>query len=157
MARSLAALGGGAHIEYHNPGMLRPELIAAYRNAHYVVFGEPGLVLRIGEPNAELDALLEAEGAAGAAYVTATNPRGSVRPERDNRRAMEALQGSQFGPGTTVMPGEARDPDAAWPVEPSLLIVGIARAEAEALGRRFGQNAIVFIEKGRAPQLLLLA
>jgi hypothetical protein len=38
-----------------------------------------------------------------------------------------------------------------------VLVLGIARAEAEALGREYGQNAIVFAEKGRAPELVLLA
>ena len=136
---------------------LPPELIAAYETAHYVVFGDPEVVLRVGEKNARLDYLVEWLGRKSAAFVTAVNPRGSVRPERDNRRAMEALYGSQFQAGTTIMPGEARDPAGAWPAEPSLLIVGISRADAEALGRRFGQNAIVFVEKGRAAELVVLA
>ena len=34
--------------------------------------------------------------------------------------------------------------------------MGIPRAEAEALGRRLEQNAIVWIEKGRAPELVVL-
>ena len=136
---------------------LTPALIAAYQKADYVVFGDPDLVLRVGEKNARLDYLVDWLGRKTAAFVTAVNPRGGRRPEDDNRRAMEALYGSQFEAGTTIMPGEARDLDGVWPVEPSLLIVGIARAEAEALGRRFGQNAIVFVDKGRAPELVLLA
>ena len=136
---------------------LTPELIAAYEKADYVVFGDPEVVLHVGEKNPRLDYLVGWLGRKTAAFVTAVNPRGSVLPERDNRRAMEALRGSQFEPGTTVMPGEARDPDGAWPVEPSLLIVGISRADAEALGRRFGQNAIVFVEKGQAAELVVLA
>lgn len=157
MARSLAALGGGAHIEYHNPGMLHPELIAAYRNAHYVVFGEPGLVLRIGEPNAELDALLEAEGAAGAAYLTAANPRGERRSAADNELAVQSLERFLRGKPYRFYEGEGRDGAGNWQAERSFLVVGIGRAEAEALGRRLGQNAIVFAEKGGAPELVILA
>jgi hypothetical protein len=37
-----------------------------------------------------------------------------------------------------------------------VLVLGIAREDAEALGRRFGQNAILYLEKGRAPELVLL-
>jgi len=47
-----------------------PELIAAYEKALYVVFGRPELVIRIGEPNPDLDELLAAEGAATAAFIT---------------------------------------------------------------------------------------
>jgi len=55
-----------------------PDLIVAYLGAEYAVFGEPGLVLRIGEASAALDELLEAEGAHTAAYVTAANPHGRL-------------------------------------------------------------------------------
>ena len=34
--------------------------------------------------------------------------------------------------------------------------MGIPRAAAEALGRRLEQNAIVWVEKGKAPQLVVL-
>ncbi|MGH8720503.1 MAG: DUF3293 domain-containing protein, partial [Burkholderiales bacterium] len=53
--------------------------------------------------------------------------------------------------------GEGRDPQQEWPAEPSVLVVGIARAEAEVLGRGYEQNAIVFVEKGKAPELVMLA
>jgi len=55
-----------------------PELIDAYKKALYVVFGRPELVIRIGEPNPDLDELLEAEGAATAVFITAANPRGEL-------------------------------------------------------------------------------
>ena len=35
--------------------------------------------------------------------------------------------------------------------------MGIYRENAEALGRLFGQNAIMFVEKGPRPELLVLA
>ena len=40
--------------------------------------------------------------------------------------------------------------------ERSVLVAGISRADAEIVGRAFGQNAIVFVEKGRAPGLVVL-
>ena len=49
-----------------------------------------------------------------------------------------------------------RDPQGRWKPERSALVVGIPRADAEGVGRAFGQNAIVFVERGRAPELLLL-
>src|SRR5204863_33811 len=66
---------------------LAPELIDAYENADYVVFTDPELVLRIGEPSPRLDALLEAEGATAAAYITAANPRGELKTAAENESA----------------------------------------------------------------------
>ena len=68
-----------------------PELIAAYEKALYVVFGRPELVIRIGEPNPDLDELLEAEGAATAAYITAANPGGVATSPWKNEIANAAL------------------------------------------------------------------
>ena len=137
---------------------LDPEFLAAYYKADYVVFGDPEIVLHVGEKNARLDYLLEWLGRGTAAYVTAFNPHSRVRRETENLAAMERLKKElQVESGITLMEGEARDPSGPWPPEPSFLVVGIRRAQAEALGRRLEQNAIVFAEKGRAPELLVLS
>jgi putative PIN family toxin of toxin-antitoxin system len=129
---------------------LTPQLIVSYQEAVYVA---EGLVLRIGEPSAELDALLETEAAATAAFLTAANPRGEQRSHAANEAAMQTLRASLSWP---FREGEGRDPQDRWPAEPSVLVIGIPRTEAEALGRKFDQNAIVFVEKGGAAELILL-
>jgi hypothetical protein len=133
-----------------------PELIAAYEKALYVVFGEPELVIRIGEPNADLDELLEAEGAATAAYITAANSRGEMTSPWKNEIANAALVETLTEAGYRCFEGEGRDPQRRWTPERSALVAGISRTDAEAVGRAFGQNAIVFVEKGRAPELVIL-
>jgi hypothetical protein len=134
---------------------LPPELLDAYRSTHYVVFGEPGLVLRIGERNADLDELLEAEGAASAAFITAANPRGKKRGRWENEIANAALVKSQTEAGFRCFEGEGRAPDRSW-TEKSVLVVGIGRSDALVVGRAFEQNAIVFVERGKAPELVVL-
>ena len=133
-----------------------PELIAAYEKALYVVFGKPELVIRIGEPNPDLDELLEAEGAATAAFITAANPHGEATSAWKNEIANAALVDTQTKAGYRCFEGEGRDPQKRWTPERSVLVMGIPRAQAETVGRAFGQNAIVFVEKGRAPELVLL-
>jgi len=133
-----------------------PDLVVAYLSADYVVFGEPDLVLHIGEPSEELDALLAAEGAETAAYVTAANPHGRPAGRTENVLATTALLEAQREAGYACFAGEGRDPQGEWPAEPSVLVVGISRAEAEVLGRSYEQNAIVFVERSRAPELVLL-
>jgi len=120
---------------------LSPDLIAAYENADYVVFGDPELVLKIGEPSRRLDALLEEEGASTAAFLTAA--------------ALSKLDQVIAAAGYPWRAGEGREPDGSW-VEPSRLVIGIYRDHARTLGRIFGQNAIVFVEKGGAPELVVL-
>jgi hypothetical protein len=135
---------------------LSPALRAAYEAAEYVVFDDSAAILRIGEPCPEMDALFEADGAARAAFVTAFNPNGLPRAEDENYAAFGRLCKVAEAAGCKLYLGQGMDPEGNWPPEPSLLLVGISRTAAEALGRSFGQLAIVFVEKGRAPELVVL-
>jgi hypothetical protein len=132
-----------------------PELLEAYRNADYVVFGERNVVFRIGVPSAELDELLAAETAKTAAFITAANPGGERRSDAENGVANAALQSLISAAGYPHFWGEGRDPYGSW-AEPSFLVIGIHRDNAEALGQLFEQYAIVFCELGQAPQLIVL-
>ena len=115
------------------------EQLAAYRASEYRVFAQPELVLRIGEPS--------------AAFLTAANPHSERRPAAENLAALERL--AQDASAWRILRGEGRSADGRWR-EPSLLVLGIEREHARALGRRYGQNAIVFVERGAAPELVLL-
>lgn len=137
--------------------MISPELLTAYENADYVVFLKQEIVLRIGEPSPRLDALLEEAGAATAAYLSAANPRGERRPQAENQASHAILKQLIAASGYPHFPGEGRDPERRWAPEPSLLVIGMFRDNAELLGRLFGQNAIVFVDKGGAPRLVTLA
>jgi hypothetical protein len=132
-----------------------PEQLEAYHTADYVVFADREVVLRVGEINPELDELIGTEGATTAAFITAANPRGEKRSDTENGVANAALQSFVSAAGYPHFWGEGRDPFGGWK-EPSFLVIGIFRANAEALGQLFEQNAIVFHEVGRAPELVVL-
>jgi hypothetical protein len=132
---------------------LPPELRKKYEAAHYAVFGEPELVFHIGQPHADLDALLEYHESTTAAFVTAFNPYGERQSEEDNEAAHQDLHHSEWLSGCATYEGEGRDA-AGKHREASLLVVGIPHEDAAALGEELGQNAIVFIEKGKAPALV---
>ncbi len=131
------------------------EQVDAYRNADYVVFADREFVLRIGEPSSVLDELMQGEGATTAAFITAANPRGEQRADAENGAANAALQNFVATAGYPHYWGEGRDPFGSW-AEPSFLVIGIYRTNAEALAQLFEQNAIVFCEVGRAPELVVL-
>jgi hypothetical protein len=135
---------------------IRPDLLEAYRRALYVAYGAPDLVIRIGERNAVLDALLDEDGAATAAYLTAANPNGVLQDETANELSCAALHQALADAGYSCYAGEGRDPAGHWPAEPSVLAVGISRHEASVIGRSYEQNAFVFIERGSAPELVVL-
>ena len=133
----------------------RHELDAIYRATSYIARTQHGeIILRIDEAHPVLDNVLAQHGATSWAYLTAYNP-GSVRlSDADNavrqRELLVAIEqaGHPYHEGAGVGDG--------WEPEPSLLVLRISEADAVALGRRFGQNAIVVGEQGGPARLVWL-
>lgn len=115
------------------------------------------LRLRIGETSAPLDALLARRGVQEWAYLTAWNPASRTRSRDENERAQARLAAELHARGLEALEGEALADDGAWPPEPSLLVLGLSRDDAMALGRAFGQDAIVAGRQGGAAELVWLA
>ena len=128
-------------------------LLHAYLTTTYVV-PDLNLHIRIGQHHAALDDLLHGHNAITWAFITASNPASLVlSPEENARRHQELLlQVDRYPHWEGIGVGE----DPAWEPEQSLLIVGIPRDEAAALGRRFGQNAIVTGVVGHSAEMIIL-
>ena len=135
---------------------LDPELKRAYENAIYAIFASPGVEFRIGKKSDVLEAMMAMNHVRSAAFVSSSTARGTASPENERRLADFLLRAQTAGMAYRIYQGEGRDPEGQWRSEPSVLIMGIPRAEAEALGRKLGQNAIVWIENGGVPELLVL-
>jgi hypothetical protein len=58
--------------------------------------------------------------------------------------------------GITYFPGEGQGEDPSWLAEASFLVLGLGREEASDLGRKYGQNAIVWVGSDGVPELVLL-
>lgn len=137
---------------------LPERLLQAYLDTDYTALTPRGeLTLRIGVLCPELDALLEACGAQEWVYITAYNPASKRRSEQVNESAQQELLAQLELEGGPVFSGMALSELGDWPPEPSLLALGVNRARAEEIGRRFGQNAVVVGGRGQAPELLQLA
>jgi hypothetical protein len=80
-----------------------------------------------------------------AAFVTACNPRGRLWPTAANRRVVRLLRMSLARAGWRTLAGEGRAEAGDWPAEASVLVFGMRRPNAAALGRRWRQNAVVRI------------
>ena len=135
---------------------LDPDLRRAYENAVYAIFASPGVEFRIGKPSDVLDAMMAMNRVRSAAFVSSATARGAASLENERRLADFLLRAQTAGLAYRIYQGEGRDPEGKWNAEPSVLIMGIPRGEAEALGRKLEQNAIVWIEKGQAPELVVL-
>jgi uncharacterized membrane protein len=124
---------------------------AAYAATAYIA---GTTIIRLGARSPAVDRLLGR--APSACFVTACNPRGLRRGRARNLRAMARLRASLRQAGLRFVAGEGRGDDGTWPAEPSLLVLGLRRAQAAALGRRWQQNAVVFVRRNRPARLLPL-
>lgn len=132
-------------------------LVDAYRATHFVCgTGADAFVLRIGASSGALGDLYAEAGVSQAAYVTAFNP-GSETQSADVNAAAHARLGAELAAaGYRVVEGAGEDSDGRWPAEPSYLVLGMDLEAARELGRRYGQNAIVWAGADAVPELLLL-
>ena len=58
--------------------------------------------------------------------------------------------------GIRYLHGEGRGEIGDWPPEQSLLVFNLNERQAESVGRAWRQDAIVFLEAGRAAKLITL-
>jgi hypothetical protein len=130
------------------------ELLAAYTATDFVVFdGQEQWALHVGVASPRVDALLDRHGASRATIVTAFNPRSRVLTPDANAARHGALVRMLEERGLAFLYGEGRDPDGQWIAETECIVFGISLAEGLTIARRFEQNAVVFIERGKAPRL----
>lgn len=129
-------------------------LIAAYRNTEYRVFSVPDVVFFIDRPCLALRDLFDEHAASSACFVTAYNPFSQLIYTRENEERQLKLISIVEESGWPWVRGEGSDPTGQWPPEPSILVLQLNADEAETLGARFGQNAIVWIDSDFTPRLL---
>ena len=133
------------------------QLVAAYRDTEYRVFAEFGdFTLRIGVKSGELAALFKHSGRYSAAFVTAENPFSRVATPAENLTSQARLREDLTALGAKTIDGAGQGQDPTWPAENSILAIGISRTRACEMGRKYQQNAIVWIDADAIPELLLL-
>lgn len=134
-----------------------PELEKAYRNTRYWVFADPDkFCLTIGIPSHEIQSLFDRFNVSTATFITAYNPFSEAASEDENEQAQVALKADLNRLAEAILHGEGVGADGSWPPEPSFLALGLLRHDAEALGRKYKQNAIVWISDGCVPELVML-
>ena len=129
----------------------------AYLATDYTVqIDRKDFVLRPNERSPAVDRALSRFKARGAAFITAFNPYSRIRGKAANLAAHAALVASVRRGGKRFIEGYGRGHDKQWPVEKSVLVFGVTRTAAAALGRQFRQNAIVYVSFHRPAELIHL-
>ncbi|MDC0196613.1 DUF3293 domain-containing protein [Gammaproteobacteria bacterium] len=91
-----------------------------------------------------------------SAFVNAYNPLGVLTPEVRNIVAQNELEGHLSNRKIIFIRGVGRHKVGSWPSEQSVLILGVKIEEAKMIGVDCCQNAIVWIDTGVNPKLILL-
>jgi Protein of unknown function (DUF3293) len=132
-------------------------LVSAYRATDYVAHGNGWVVvIRIGLHSLVVDRLLARMHARNGAFITAWNPFSKELSFEANEHWDRELKRYLSARGFAFVEGEGRGRTGEWPPEPSILAFGISRTEASAIGRRYRQNAVVYVSRGRPAELVML-
>jgi hypothetical protein len=133
------------------------EKIRAYEATDYRAgSGADALVVRIGQHSPKLALHYKDTGADCALFITAFNPLGRKQDDAANESAHARLGEQLRAVSEHVIEGQGADPVGQWPAEKSYLAFEIDAEAARELGRRFEQDAVVWIGKDAVPRLLLL-
>jgi hypothetical protein len=91
-----------------------------------------------------------------AAIVTACNPASRLLPEHVNHAAHKRLRDVLEKAGATLAPALARGAgaDAARWDEPGYLVSGLPFGVLVSIASDFGQNALVWVDRGAIPALI---
>ncbi len=91
-----------------------------------------------------------------AVFLTACNPQGRLQTRAINRRLACRLFAALARPSVLLLAGAGQALAGDWPAEASLLLIGCPRRHAMALGRRWRQNAVLWLTPARPVTLLAL-
>ena len=127
----------------------------AYEQTRFCVDDGPRRIcFRVGSRSAKLEALLRRHETSTWAFLTAWNPAAVELSRADNDARQDDLKRNLQAAGYKWLSGEGIGDDPLWKPEQSLLVLGISRGKAVALGRAFGQLAVVVGRRGGASHLV---
>jgi hypothetical protein len=134
-----------------------PDLVLAYQATDYLVFNDNRTyTVRVGCRSLCIDGLLASKKVGSGAFITAWNPFSKSLSAGANAYWDRELKRDLSARGFAFLEGEGRGEIGEWPPEPSVFAFGLSRAQAASIGRRFRQNAIVYVSWGRPAELVML-
>lgn len=113
--------------------------------------------LAIDQPCPELDAWLQQQHSDSACFVTACNPGSQLLSDTENLQRLRRLDAELCAARKLALAGRAIPATPDWPPEPARLIAGLSQSEALALGRRHGQDAVLWHAREQTTCLIICA
>jgi hypothetical protein len=136
--------------------MVKPALLEAYKRTEFIVdLPDRQTVIWHGKRNDVIEQILSEHTAKTGAFITAHNPRSQRLSDGENYERHRLLIADVEKQGFTYLTGRGVGEDHSWPTEESVFVIGATRDQATALGTKYGQLAIVWVELGRAPEVVL--
>lgn len=130
----------------------RNDLNDAFESTDYCVqYQGDTVTLKLYQPTPEpLAGWVSAHNDAAPAWlITAYNPGGEAASETDNRARQYVLDALLDRHGLERLAAVNRDTGGDWPNEPGWLVAGLEEGRARHLARRFGQAALVAVDRER--------
>jgi hypothetical protein len=132
-------------------------LVSSYRETDYVAYDNGRIVVvRIGHRSMVVDKLLSRMHVKSGAFITAWNPFSRSLSFKANETRNHELKRDLVVRGISFVEGEGRGRTGEWPAELSIFAFGISLTEASTIGRRYRQNAIVYVPRCRPAELVML-
>jgi hypothetical protein len=133
--------------------MLDKKLIEAYTNTQYIV-ESPVVNIKIGNKCPDVDRLMVEKGLTDWAFITAHNPKSKQLMDELNEDLHRNLVNSTSN--YICHEGYGKGEDDGWKPEVSILVLGISKEEAKAIGEIFNQNAIIVGSLNSKAKLLII-
>lgn len=137
--------------------LIYPEKVRAYLATQYRLgHTDNDIVLTVGEYSDRLATLFDSASVECGAFLTAYNPQGRQQTDDANDVAHANLAAMLLQIGMQVIEGSGSEEGTDWPVERSYFALGLGFEDAASIGRKFDQDAIVWVGRDAVPKLILL-
>ena len=118
--------------------------------------GVDTFALHIDQFSEPMYQLMNARNVSNAAIITAYNPLSQIQSAEKNQTVHTKLVETLKRRSVPLIDSINIDSLRAWPDEKSVCILGIDLETTRSIGRKFKQNAVVWIDKDAIPRIVLL-
>ena len=128
----------------------------AYRNTIFRIFSNTPFDLKIDVYSKALNQCFKYHNAKTCTIITAYNPYSKRITDAENIKKNIALLSEINKSGFNYLDAIGLDPQNEWEGEASFFIFNISQLEAQRMGNKYQQNAIVWAETDCIPRLIFL-